>query len=297
MKINNHYVPKTYLKQWATETKIYEYALLVPHKDIPKWKEASISRTSSINSLYLYYDEGDMNDEMEDYFSEEFEMKYNSFIMKVNSHLLLDESDNEYISKLVACQHIRTLNGFLMVQEMITKDFNKMAEGVVSKMEKEFHETGTLAVKNETEHSNFIPLKVDINKDDNQQAKLEIQGYAGKSLWIYAIKHLLSSTYKILNNVSWCIYDAPPNFSWATTDDPVIFLNYYGKDDYDFKGGWGIENTNIIFPLSPKKLLFAEVGKNQKNYGIATYSFANSIQKYIVEHAYSKVYSNENVIE
>lgn len=293
MKINNHYVPKTYLKQWSDGTKVYEYKLLSPHKDVPKWKKASISKTSSVNSLYLYYDKGEMNDEMEDYFSEEFEMKYTTFINKINSYVPLDDKDNDYISKLVASQYLRTLNGFRKVQEIILNQFPEIINDVVSEMEKEFYETGTLLVNENNEKDNFIPLKVNIHDINNRKSGLEVQSYAGKSLWIYAMKHLLDSTYKVLNNTSWCIYDAPPNFSWVTTDDPVIFLNYYERNNYDFKGGWGIENTNIIFPLSPEKLLFTQIGQVQKNYAVATYSFANTIQEYIIEHAYSKIYSNE----
>lgn len=160
MKINNHYVPKTYLKQWADGTKVYEYTLLVPHKDVPKWKKVSVSKTSSVNSLYLYFDKGGMNDEMEDYFSEEFEMKYNSFLNKINSYTSLDAKDKDYISKLVASQSLRTLNGFHKVQEIVSKQFPEIIETVVSEMEKEFHETGTLSSIEEYGKNNFIPLSI-----------------------------------------------------------------------------------------------------------------------------------------
>ncbi|MDU5337240.1 DUF4238 domain-containing protein [Enterococcus sp.] len=294
MKINNHYVPKTYLKQWAKGTKIYEYALLVSHERVPKWKEASISRTSSVNSLYIYYDKGEMNDEMEDYFSEEFEMKYTSFINKVNTYLPFDENDNEYVAKLIASQYLRTLSGFHRIQKFIVESFPSTIEEIITDMEKENHETEIFTVKNESKQNSLIPLNLDFYDISQEKAALKVETYAGKSLWIFAMKHMLSSTYKVLNEISWCVYDAPTNFSWVTTDDPVIFLNYYGNEGYDFNGGWGRKNTNIIFPLSPKKLLFAQIGQVPKaSYKTATYSFANTIQKYIVEHAFSKIYSED----
>ena len=278
MKINNHYVPKTYLKQWAKETKIYEYALLVSHESIPKWKKASISRTSSVNSLYIYYDKGEMNDEMEDYFSEEFEMKYTSFINKVNSYLPFEENDIEYMSKLIASQYLRTLSGFHRIQKFIIKSFPNTIEEIITDMEKGNHKTDFITVENESKQNNFIPLKLDIYDVNQEKAALKVETYAGKSLWIFAMKHMLNSTYKILNKISWCVYDAPPNFSWVTSDDPVIFLNYHKNENYDFNGGWGSKNTIIIFPLSPKKLLFAQIGQVQKSsYRTATYSFANAI--------------------
>ncbi|MFL2098296.1 DUF4238 domain-containing protein [Marinilactibacillus psychrotolerans] len=293
MKIKNHYVPKTYLNQWASDKKIYEYKLLVPHEKCHKWSKVSISRTSSLDSLYLYYDEGEITDEMEDFFSSEFEMQYSSFINKINSYSILDENDKEYISKLVASQYIRTLKGFYRIQKTMIDTFPNIIEDLTFSMEQELKTTRTLRVENKSkpEYYNFIPLKVDIQKIEKEKVGLNVQTIAGKSLWLFGIKHLLSSTYKTLNKVSWCVYDAPNNFEWTTSDDPVIFLNYYNKNNYNFDGGWGVDNTNIIFPLSPTKLLFATIGHSTALYQKATMTFAEEIQRYIVENAYSKVYS------
>lgn len=293
MKINNHYVPKTYLKQWAREKKIYEYKLLVPHEKYPKWNNVSISRTSSLEFLYLYYNEGEITDELEDFFSTKFEMQYSSFINKINSYSKLDKNDKEYISKLVASQYLRTLKGFFRTQKIVTDKFPEIIEDLVFSMEQEFKKSGSLQIDNKSklEHYDFIPLKVELQKIDRENTGLNIQTIAGKSLWLFGIKHLLNSTYKALNKISWCIYDAPNNYEWATSDDPVIFLNFYDKKNYNFDGAWGVENTNVIFPLSPTKLLFATIGQPTDTYKKATLTFAEEIQKYIVENAYSKIYS------
>ena len=36
------------------------------------------------------------------------------------------------------------------------------------------------------------------------------------------------------------------------------------KFDYDFNGGWGKKHSNIIMPISPKCLLFTEIGTKFK---------------------------------
>lgn len=293
MKTNNHYVPRTYLKQWANGSQIFEYTLIVSHENVPVWKESSISRTSSVESLYVYFDKGELNDEMEDFFSEKFEMKYNSFLDKINSRLQLDEQDKDYISKLVASQHLRTLNGFRKIQRIVEEKWPEIIEKLVKKMEDEIKINGTLTVKEVNKDDALVPLKVKIHSINDEESSLELQSYNGKSYWIFAMKHLLESTYKVLNNVSWCIFDAPQDFSWVTTDDPIIFLNYHGPINYDFEGGWGVKNTNIIYPLTPKKLLFAEIGRTLKTYDTATHEFAKLMQEYIVMHAFSCVYSNE----
>ena len=297
MKVNNHYVPKTYLKQWANKTKIFEYSLLVSHQEIPKWKESSISHTANINSLYIYYDGEDMSDEMEDFFSEEFEMKYNSFLENLNPEKKFSEVERDYISKLIASQHLRTLKGFNRVQKFVVDTFPETIKEVCEELNQRWEITKSIPKTEEHEQGKFMPVKTTIITDDCNDTMLKIETYAGKSYWLVAMKHLLQSTYKVLNNVSWCVYDAPKNYNWVTSDDPVIFLNYYGKNSYDFEGGWGNENTNIIFPLTPKKILFGQIGMELKNHDIATYEFADEIQKYIVENAYGKVYSIEKNVQ
>lgn len=293
LKIKNHYVPKVYLKQWATGNKLYEYRLLVSHEKVPKWNKVSISNTATVDYLYLYLDDGELNDEMENYFSEEFEMKYGSLIEKVNSYEFLNSVDFEYISKLVVGQFIRTLSGYYWSQSIIQKTFPEIVEELSRKIDKDLTMKGSLPKREIGKIDKLLPLKLEMLEDEENNF-LKVETYAGKSTWLMSMKHLLGTTYKSLMATSWCIYDAPTNFYWATSDDPVILLNYYGKDDYDFKGGFGNIGTEIIFPLSPNKLLYTKIGKEFKeSYVRASYSVADLFQKIIVEHAFSKVYSSE----
>lgn len=297
MKKNNHYVPQTYLKQWATNKSIYEYRLLVPHKRYPQWKKVSISKTSSVNALYLYIYEGKMTDEMEDFFSTEFEMQYNDFISKVNSYAIWDEKDKEYVSKLIISQYIRTLAGYKRIKKTIINNFDEMIENLSTSIQNECNQASTLKLHNqsEIEYNKFIPLKIDFSEKINDVVGVNINSIVGKSSWLFALKYHLNSTYKVLESVSWCVYDAPNNFSWVTSDDPVILLNYFDNNNYNFNGGLKVNNVNIIFPLTPKKLLFATIGKQTILYQKADYVFAEKIQKFIVENAYSKVYSNHTL--
>ncbi|MBO0466844.1 DUF4238 domain-containing protein [Enterococcus plantarum] len=294
LKIKNHYVPKVYLKQWATGNKLYEYRLLVSHEKVPKWNKVSISNTATVNYLYLYLDDGELNDEMENYFSEEFEMRYGSLIEKVNSYEFLNSVDFEYISKLVVGQFIRTLSGYYWSQSIIQKTFPEIVEELSRKIDKELTMKGSLPKREVGKIDKLLPLKLEMLEDEEKNNFLKVETYAGKSSWLMCMKHLLGTTYKSLITVSWRIYDAPNNFYWTTSDDPVILLNYYGKDDYDFNGGFGNIGTEIIFPLSPNKLLYTKIGDEFEEFYVkASYSTANLFQKIIVEHAFSKVYSLE----
>lgn len=294
MKINNHYVPQIYLKQWEQKHKIYTYELLVPNKKCPIWKRESISRTSSLDYLYLYNINKEVSEELEDFFSFEVENYYQAFIDKLTNRSSLDENDLKYISKLIAAQHLRTIGGYIRCKQVLTNSFEDIIKDTIEKIDKEIQE-GIVQHKTSKISSidkKLLPLKTNIVEKDDKSVFLEVNSIIGKSTWIYSMKHLLTKTHKVLDDVSWCIYEAPEHFNWVTSDDPVIFLNYYDKNAYDFKGGWASKNTNIIFPLSPKKLLFAQIGVKQNVlYKKADVDFAIQIQRFIIENAFLKVYS------
>lgn len=295
MKKNNHYVPQIYLKQWEQKHKIYTYEVLVPNKNCPIWKRESISRTSSLDYLYLYDINDKISEELEDFFCFEIENQYQNFIDKLNNYSVLNENDFKYISKLIATQHLRTIGGYTRCQKVWVDLFeNGIINDTIEIMNKEFQE-GILP-RNVNKISSIdektLPIKTSLVKENDESVFLKVDAIIGKSAWIYSMEYLFSNTYEVLNNVSWCVYEAPEHFNWVTSDDPVILLNCYDENTYDFNGGWASKNTCIIFPLSPKKLLFAQIGVEQDTfYKKASMDFARLIQKFIIEHAFLKVYS------
>jgi Fe-S cluster assembly ATPase SufC len=69
-------------------------------------------------------------------------------------------------------------------------------------------------------------------------------------------------------------------------------LNYNSESEYDFKGGWGKKNGNIIMPISPKLLLITQIGSDldvaQLDY---SEHWSKFFRKIIIEHAHRYVYA------
>ena len=82
------------------------------------------------------------------------------------------------------------------------------------------------------------------------------------------------------------------NVILPTSDDPVICLNYNSESDYNFDGGWGKQNSNILFPISPNKILYTQVGIKVKPRMNVGYKTSLLLKKMIIEHSYRKVISN-----
>ena len=115
-----------------------------------------------------------------------------------------------------------------------------------------------------------------------------------KGLYLFALKHLLTKTISVLGKHQWHIIHAEDGVSFPTSDDPVICLNYNSEHEYDFKGGWGKENGNILMPISPKLLLITQIGSNMSSKQL-DYSehWSKFFRKIIIENAHRYVYAIE----
>ncbi|HAB60101.1 MAG TPA: hypothetical protein DCE48_05230, partial [Lachnospiraceae bacterium] len=105
----------------------------------------------------------------------------------------------------------------------------------------------------------LIPIKyTDIGSSEEGYKNIKVESIEGKSTWLWAIQHLLDEPLKILHQHKWSIISCDEEM--PTSDDPVICLNYYGHNDYNFNGGWNQKGTEILCPISPHKILYTQVG-------------------------------------
>jgi hypothetical protein len=136
-----------------------------------------------------------------------------------------------------------------------------------------------------------MPMRV---KVDRQQQIIETEVLVGKGLYLYAFKHLLSNTLSVMDAHQWTIIEAASGMTFPTSDDPVVCLNYYSENDYDFNGGWGLENGIILLPLSPRKLLFTQIGSSFDFSVINRSSYwTQFFRKIIIEHAHRYVFAEK----
>lgn len=134
------------------------------------------------------------------------------------------------------------------------------------------------------------PMKVVVDKENSM---VEIKTVVGRGLYLHNLKCLLSSTLKVAECHDWQILHASEDISFPTSDDPVICMNYRNEHDYDFNGGWGRKNCNILMPLSPRLILFAQVGSNGP-YTDLDFSprYSQLFRRMIIQHAHRYVYSD-----
>ena len=289
LRKDNHYVPQLYLKQWVTNGKIPTYRLLVPNSEAPLWKDHSLRGIAFHQHLYTYLAGQEETDEFERWLSQEFEAPAEEAIrLAINDERMSQEHWRKLVRFAVA-QDVRTpanLRVFLARhRDTMQKLMNETLETSVRHLEAAV-KAGVTIPKSEPDLNNPFPLKVSITRYPEGDGGIETRTVVGRRLWLWSTRHLLTDTIKKITNNHWTVVHAPAGMSWPTSDNPLIKLNYHNNKNYDFGGGWGVPQVDIIMPLSPKHLLYNCIGRRSWPRGtVLDRQTAQFLRKVIVEHA------------
>lgn len=293
----NHYVPRLYLKRFASESGyLYHYRTLVSKPTIAEWKKVNTGGIAYRSHLYtrtLAY--GD-SDEIEQWLNRDFETPAESSIAKAVNGDRLKKEDYWLLTRFVAAQIVRT-PAFLIENLPRWREFAEQEVKQVSKRLEERiaqrHYTSESFEEDPSPDMEYYPFRISSeNSPDGRSVFLKAEIVVGRGTWIFAMRHLLTNTIHRLSEHRWTILSAEDDLPWFTTDDPVVRLNFRNASDYDFKGAWGVPKTNIFLPLSPRHLLFTQVGEKsfQRN-EILPRNMAIMIRKMIAEHAHRYIFS------
>ena len=286
-----------YLKQWAHNGKILTYRLLVQNENVPLWKEQSLKGIAFHQHLYTYLAGREETDEFERWLDSEFENPAEEAIRRVVSEDRLLPEHWRRLVRFAAALDVRTparLRQFIRNQnETLEALMNETIQRSVREMEESVGRNERLPIG--LEESDVLSLfKISIEPLPDGGGLLKAETIVGRRLWIWQMRHLLVKTLGRIPAHKWTILHAPPGMSWPTSDNPLIRLNFQDSKNYDFSGGWGVKNGDILLPLSPKHLLHTSIGNRAWRRGTTldpkTYRL---IRKIIIEHADRYVFAQD----
>ncbi|SDD45001.1 Protein of unknown function [Paenibacillus sp. UNCCL117] len=238
LRKNHHYVSQSYLKAWANNHhRVWTYRTLVSHNAVPEWSQSSIRSIANHQHLFTRTIVGDESDEVEVWMDQEIESPAQIALSKVRSNEPLNGQEWECLLRFVALHHIRTPAYYVERMESWKKEMPRILEGAmksaISKMKANKSQGHNSAPESDPD-SKMIPMKLtkEIN-NNSEMGQLKSELILGRGLWLFAIRHIMSNTYKVLNNHSWSILRAPEGMEWITSDNPVVRLNYYGAGSLD----------------------------------------------------------------
>jgi hypothetical protein len=299
-RFHNHYIPEHYLKRWAAgKTKVWTYRLLVPHDNVPPWKLHSLETIGRREHLYTRIQRGSESDELERWFSTDFESPANLVIEKVITGKSLIPNDWATLARFLALQDVRTPARMTEVvnraSESLPAMLNEILEGAVKDIKIAKEKNLPLPVRDQI---SSIPLPIAVRKliePGGETGTLGLEVVAGRGYWLFAVEVLLTKTVKHLENHRWTVVRPPAGMKWLTSDNPVVKLNYYRNGDFDLHGGWGNPGSEIFLPLSPDYLLYTQVGKARRFSRGERISkeIALQIQCFIINNAHRYIFSEE----
>ncbi len=289
----NHYVPQFYLKNWSKDGKtLYVYSILVANENIPLWKQVSIRNTAVWPDLYTRKNEVEEIDDFERWFSSEFEAPGKPIFDKVIRGKELSDSENILLSKFIIAQKIRTPAMLGTILDLGREKFSVAMEKVMQKFIHEVAEGINLSKKHYVVQDDpDIPIAITF---DRKNRLLESKMLIGKSMYLHMIKHLLSTAEQYIHKYYWQVIEADSRISFPTSDNPIVYFNYLGNGCYNFDIPLFSRFGYIIMPISPKKLLFCQIGKKS-----SAASLSNSIdwsilfRRMIIQHAHKFVFAEK----
>jgi hypothetical protein len=292
---DNHYVPKVYLKRFAsTPGKVFTYPILVSDARIPLWKELPVSRVAHRMHLYTRIAAGRETDEIERWMDSEFESPADDALRKGTSDAQMTTADWDGLVRFLAAQDVRTPVRLLEHLQRWQKTMPSLLEDTMHEAVRRLEEArraGTPLPHYKPADADYLPVRVTKQIQPGQAfGTLKAEVVVGRSSWLFGVRRALSSTLKVLTQQRWSILKPHGDLTWFTSDDPVIRLNWYGKGNYDFKGGWGNPGTEILFPLGPHHLMYAKVGEKPPRRGeVMSRADTEGMRRMIAEHAHRTI--------
>ena len=298
LRSDNHYVSQGYLKRWeSSHKKVFVYRTSVAHENVAKWKEQSIKGIGYQKHLYTQLLSGGYSDEIERWFSEKYENPAEISIAKAVSDSRLDSEDWGLLVNFMAAHDVRTPLRLIEHLRRAERQLPEIMAEVLGSLEEKLKckQISSSSGSGDSQIRGIFPIAVSIDENSNEEyATVKVETTPGRSTWVYNIKHLLSNTSSILHKNRWTIMRPARGLYWPTSDNPVIKLNYYSHDSYDFKGGWYNPGTELLFPLGPEHLMYSQVGKRPPMRGTRfSHSDTQLIQKIISENAHRYIFCNQ----
>lgn len=298
LHVKNHFVPQFYLKRWENSAqKVYVYKTLVSHQSVPIWKPYSVSAIAYHRHLYTQILNGKESDELENWFSQEFESPASPVIEKATNDRMLSKDDWNILIRFLAAQDVRTPVRMLEHLKRAGQSMADTLQNVLNEFKEELENKDLTSLKkygSPEKSPALLPLKVTTEFEPGKDTGiLKAETYIGRSTWIYSIRHVLEHTEKVLHTHKWSIVKPAKGYYWFTSDNPVIKLNYVDRDNYDLLGGWGKPKGNIIFPLGPEHAMFVQIGDKPISKGTRlTVNQTIEFRKLIAENSHRMIFSH-----
>ncbi|MDB4890353.1 MAG: hypothetical protein JWL61_2208 [Gemmatimonadetes bacterium] len=291
----SHYTPRSYLGRFSPDTtgRVWAYPLLVPHVAVPPWRLRSPKGIAVQRDLYTSVAEGQDSDKVEQWFNHEVENPATPVLDRLERGVTLSARERRILARYVAALDVRTPAGYSEFTTRVSSALSPVLENIANGAAESLRMAAKGEYKLESQedlplHSHSVDVRIhtDATEDDPNRGLIEIRAVVGRELWLNSVEHCVNDISQLLEHHAWDVLEPHPGWRWYTSDQPVMRLQYFGHDHYDFRGGWGQPGTELLLPLSPARLLYAQVGRPPRTSRVCTIEQTLLFQKLIAENAF-----------
>jgi Protein of unknown function (DUF4238) len=300
MHRDNHYVPRSYLKRWTSDGhRVWAYRVLVPHENVQGWRKTSIRGIAYHEHLYTRVAASGESDELERWLDAEFEAPAEDAIARAVANKSLSRHDWRLLVRFFAAQDVRTparlLENMKRWASWLPDLIQRTATESVAKLEA-MSPSERAALADKAASRDDLPFRVTTEQRPGESGGwLKGETIAGRGLWLWSMRHLLSGEpLEALCRHRWTILAPPDGLTWFTSDDPVLKVNFKSLQDYNFGGGWGSVGTDLFLPLSPQHMLYTQIGRPVPPRGAKLdLEKATIVRRLIAEHAHRYIFASD----
>lgn len=300
----NHFVPQALLRRWSNDKAFLNaYELLVNHEEVPIWSRKSIRSAACQSDLYTEFDGERDSDAFEREVGRDYETPALAVIDDLVENRRVSAEGWRHLIDFFALQALRTRRAFITFAERAERHINealthsvKEAEAMLSRwgrlLPADTHERVSSARSRPAAPYFKDTLRVRLEPLEDGRAVARAIVKSPRSLWTAGNRHILElGAAEVLRHHRWSVAEAHGDLEWPMADHPVVTLQFNSTTDYELTGGWGKQNTDLLLPISPKKLLFVEVGKKMANRFTLDADQTRFLQKVMVENAHRVVFT------
>ena len=237
------------------------------------------------------------SDEFEKWFAREFEAPGLAASARLIEERNLTKDEWYAVIRLVALQHLRTPWGYLETMKRWEETVPEILDTTMSDLKGYLEQTaeGRSANQNTARSANSFEgiFNVRVERDDsNENASIVHAEFPlNRRSWLASMQHILTGVAARLFDHQWRVLTPSDGQEWPLTDHPSLRINFWSLDNVDYGGGWGRRGCDLMMPVSPKHLVYAEVGKKGRRRLQLAHHQTRVIQKVLVGGAHRWIFA------
>lgn len=235
-----------------------------------------------------------------DWLDREFEKPAEEALKKARTGARMSCEEWKHLIRFVAAQDVRTPAYFWeqakRLDEHLPSLMQSTMDAAIKRLEESAKATETAKLNSlPRAQREGLPLRVTVKRDASGGGQVGAEILRGRQLWLWTIRRHLTANIPALLQHRWTILAPANGFTWFTSDNPVVRLNFNTLRDYNFKGGWGSTGTEIFLPLDAEHLMFTHIGNRRARQRGERMTRVETelIRRFTAEHAWRLILADE----